>query len=149
MVHEKSLQKSPTDSLLAQLAKHETDDPEVASSNPTGSHFWQNIFCSVWFQICRIIWQKCVRFLYHEKPECNQISQQSRFSKKTHKSDISGIFVQNWHQGVSKSVKNKVASGWNCTHSTNHLWITRQMPTPFCNPDMCWIELHLLDFDNL
>ena len=39
----------------------------------------------------------------------------SRVFPKLHKSDISGIFVQNWHQGVSKSVKNKVAS------TENHL----------------------------
>ena len=42
MVHERnesSLQKSPTDSSLAQLADHETDDQEVMGSNPTGSNF--------------------------------------------------------------------------------------------------------------
>ena len=36
---ESSLQKSPTDSYPAQLAEHETDDPEVVSSNPTGGNF--------------------------------------------------------------------------------------------------------------
>ena len=36
---ESSLQKSPTDSSLAQLAEHETCDPEVVSSNPTGGNF--------------------------------------------------------------------------------------------------------------
>ena len=38
MVHEtkeSSLQTSSTDSSLAQLAEHETDDQEVVSSNPT------------------------------------------------------------------------------------------------------------------
>ena len=42
MVHEtkeSSLQKSPTDSSLAQLTEHETDDMEVMGSNPTGSNF--------------------------------------------------------------------------------------------------------------
>ena len=29
----------PTDSLLAQLAEHETDDPEAVGSNPTGGNF--------------------------------------------------------------------------------------------------------------
>ena len=46
MVHEtkeSSLQKFPTDSSLAQLEEHETDDPEVMSSNPSGG----NLFCSV------------------------------------------------------------------------------------------------------
>ena len=32
---------------LAQLAEHETDDLEVVSSNPTGGNFWWNLFCSV------------------------------------------------------------------------------------------------------
>ena len=36
---ESSLQKSSTDSWLAQLSEHQTDDPEVVSSNPTGSKF--------------------------------------------------------------------------------------------------------------
>ena len=47
MVHETKdswLQKSPTDSSLAQLAEHGTDDLEVVSSNPTGGNFWWNIF---------------------------------------------------------------------------------------------------------
>ena len=42
MVHEtkeSSLQKFPTDSCLAQLSEHGTDDPEVVSSNPTGDNF--------------------------------------------------------------------------------------------------------------
>ena len=50
MMHEtkeSSLQKSPTDSTLAQLAEQETDDQEVAGSNPTGGNFWQNLFCAV------------------------------------------------------------------------------------------------------
>ena len=37
---ESSLQTSPTDSSLAQLVEHGTNDTEVVSSNPTG-----NIFC--------------------------------------------------------------------------------------------------------
>ena len=36
---ESSLQKSPTDSLLAQLSQHQADDPEVVSSNPTRDDF--------------------------------------------------------------------------------------------------------------
>ena len=36
---ESSLQKSPTDSFLAQLGEQETDDQEVMGSNPTGSNF--------------------------------------------------------------------------------------------------------------
>ena len=36
---ESSLQKSPTDSLLAQLVEHETDDQEVEGSNPTWGNF--------------------------------------------------------------------------------------------------------------
>ena len=36
---ENSLQTSPTDSLLAQLIEHGTDDLEVVSSNPTGDNF--------------------------------------------------------------------------------------------------------------
>ena len=36
---ESSLQKSPTDSSLAQLAEQETDDLEVVGSNPTGGNF--------------------------------------------------------------------------------------------------------------
>ena len=36
---ESSLQKFPTDSSLAQLAEHGTDDREVLSSNPTGGKF--------------------------------------------------------------------------------------------------------------
>ena len=42
MVHEtkeSSLQKSPTDSSLAQLTVHETDDQEVVGSNRTGGNF--------------------------------------------------------------------------------------------------------------
>ena len=63
MVHEtkeSSLQRSRTDSSLAQLAEHGTDDLEVVSSNPTGDNFWRNLFCSVYLKICQIIWQKCV-----------------------------------------------------------------------------------------
>ena len=41
---ERSLQKSPTDSLLAQLVEQETDDQEVMSSNPTGGNFWKICF---------------------------------------------------------------------------------------------------------
>ena len=36
---ESSLQTSPTDSPLAQLVEHGTDDLEVVSSNPTGDNF--------------------------------------------------------------------------------------------------------------
>ena len=36
---ESSLQTSPTDSSLAQLEEHGTDDLEVMSSNPTGDIF--------------------------------------------------------------------------------------------------------------
>ena len=42
MVHEtkeSSLQKSPTDSWLALLSEHQTDDPKVVSSNHTGDIF--------------------------------------------------------------------------------------------------------------
>ena len=43
-----SLQKFPTDSWLAQLSKHQTDDPEVVSSNPTRGNFWKKfILCCV------------------------------------------------------------------------------------------------------
>ena len=50
MVHEtkeSSLQKSPTDSSLAQLAEHGTCDPEVVSSNPIGGNFLTTfvLFC--------------------------------------------------------------------------------------------------------
>ena len=44
---ESSLQTSKADSWLAQLSEHQTDDPEVASSNPTEGNFWQNLFCAV------------------------------------------------------------------------------------------------------
>ena len=51
MVHEtkeNSLQKSPTDSFLAQLAEQETDDQEVMGSNPTGGNFLTKfILCCV------------------------------------------------------------------------------------------------------
>ena len=51
VVHETKeslLQKSPTDSCLAQLVEQETDDQEVVGSNPTGGNFWQNLkFCPV------------------------------------------------------------------------------------------------------
>ena len=36
---ESSLQKSPTDSSLAQLGEQETDDQDVMGSNPTGGNF--------------------------------------------------------------------------------------------------------------
>ena len=36
---ERSLQKSPTDSLLAQFGEQKTDDQEVGGSNPTGYNF--------------------------------------------------------------------------------------------------------------
>ena len=36
---ESSLQTSPTESLLAQLGEHGTDDLEAVSSNPTGDNF--------------------------------------------------------------------------------------------------------------
>ena len=36
---ESSLQRSPTDSWLAQLSEHQTDDPEIVSSNPTSGNF--------------------------------------------------------------------------------------------------------------
>ena len=42
VVHERkesSLQKFPTDSSLAQLAEHETDDQEVVGSNPAKGNF--------------------------------------------------------------------------------------------------------------
>ena len=39
-----SLQKSPADSSLAQLAEHGTDDLDVVSSS---ANFWQNLFCAV------------------------------------------------------------------------------------------------------
>ena len=44
---ESSLQKSPTDSLLAQLADQETDDQELMSWNPTGGQFFTKfiLFC--------------------------------------------------------------------------------------------------------
>ena len=64
---ESSLQKSPTDSPIAQLAEHGTDDLEVVSPNPTEGNFWQNLFCVVYLYICQIIWQKCVWKAYREK----------------------------------------------------------------------------------
>ena len=50
MVHEtkkNSLQKSLTDSSLAQLPEQETDDQEVMGSNPTGCNFLTKflLFC--------------------------------------------------------------------------------------------------------
>ena len=36
---ENSLEKSPTDPLLAQLSEHQTDDQEVVSSNPIRCNF--------------------------------------------------------------------------------------------------------------
>ena len=36
---ESSLQKSPTDSCLAQLAEQKINDLEITSSNPTGDNF--------------------------------------------------------------------------------------------------------------
>ena len=44
---ENSLQTSSTDSSLAQLAEHGTDDLEVVSSNPTGDNFLTKfiLFC--------------------------------------------------------------------------------------------------------
>ena len=44
---ESSFQKSPTDSLLAQLVEQETDDPEVVSSNPLDA-----IFDKIYFVLC-------------------------------------------------------------------------------------------------
>ena len=44
---ESSLQKSPTESSLAQSVEHWTDDQEVVGSNPTGDNFWQNLFCAL------------------------------------------------------------------------------------------------------
>ena len=46
---ESSLQKSPTDSSLAQLAEHETVEQGVVGSNPSGGNFWQIFFvlCSL------------------------------------------------------------------------------------------------------
>ena len=47
MVHEtkeSSLQKSPTDSLLAQLSEHHTDDLEVMSLNPIRGNFLTKFF---------------------------------------------------------------------------------------------------------
>ena len=46
---ESSLQISPTDSCLDQLAEQKTDDPEVVSSNPTGA-----IFDKIYFVLCKI-----------------------------------------------------------------------------------------------
>ena len=64
---ESSLQKSPTDSSLAQSVEHWTNDKEVVGSNPTGDNFWQNLFCAIELQIFQIIWQKCIRYSYREK----------------------------------------------------------------------------------
>ena len=50
MVHEtkeSSLHRSPTYSLLAQLAEHKTDDLKVVSSNSTGA-----IFDEIYFVLC-------------------------------------------------------------------------------------------------
>ena len=41
---ESSLQKSPTDFYLAQLARHLTDDLGIVGSNPTGGNFWWIFF---------------------------------------------------------------------------------------------------------
>ena len=46
---ESSLQTSPADSSLAQLAEHGTDDLEVVSSNPTGA-----IFDKIYFVLCNV-----------------------------------------------------------------------------------------------
>ena len=43
----KLTQKSPTDSSLAQLVEHETDDQEVMGSNLTGGNFDENLFCAM------------------------------------------------------------------------------------------------------
>ena len=47
--HYKGLNDShpQTNTDLAQLVEHGTDDPEVASLNPTGGSFWWNLFCAV------------------------------------------------------------------------------------------------------
>ena len=63
MVHEtkeSSLYRSPTDSLLAQLAEHETDHPEVVSSNPTGGNFLTKfiLFC-VTLDLSDILTEMC------------------------------------------------------------------------------------------
>ena len=61
----------------------------------------------------------------------NHIVISIEFFLKLHKSDISGIFVQNWHWMVSKSAKIKLPR----MHNTNHIWVTilTALPTqPIC-----------------
>ena len=56
VVHETKgsyLQTSPTDSLLAQLVEHGTDDLEVVSSNPTGTFFEEMYFVLCKFRSVR------------------------------------------------------------------------------------------------
>ena len=48
----------PTDSCLAQLVEHWTDDQEVAGSNPSGGNFWWFFFTLPCVKICQIILQK-------------------------------------------------------------------------------------------
>ena len=48
----------------------------------------------------------------------------NRGFRKYHKSDISDIFVPNYHRGV---IKNKVASSGHRTHNTDHHWFTSLM----------------------
>ena len=72
MVHEtkeSSLQKSPTDSWLAQLSEHWTDDLEVVSSNPTRGHFLMKfILCCVTLDL-----SDNDRTVYREKLKCSNI----------------------------------------------------------------------------
>ena len=63
---ESSLQKSPTDSLLAQLAEHGTDDQEVVSQTPWGQFLMKFILFCVTLNLSDNMTENS----YHEKLNC-------------------------------------------------------------------------------
>ena len=74
VVHEtkaNSLQKSPTDSFLAWLAKHKTDDQKVVGSNPTGAIFDEIYFVLCSFRSVRYSDRNVSDFLIVKNPSVN------------------------------------------------------------------------------
>ena len=113
---------------------------------------WEFIFCTnLWkcklYSITResedtvlpLIWFFNIAVIYNQPTYlriAHTVSQHwhlvnNRVFPKWHKSDISGIFVQNWHVGVS--AKNKAASSGNWIHTNHHYILQFQCSTNSAN----------------
>ena len=115
----------PTDSCPTQLVEHQSDDPEVLVSIPTGGNFWQFFFALSCVKIGQIIWQKCLSWktqlccvLSSNKP--TTIVKESVLYYTQHSSTCSCVLVPSPGKGLGLETKGYPLPSWADTDVLKH-----------------------------